>query len=100
VTEPALTLEAAQAVVETKTAPRITEDSIKARIAAVDYSSRQTLTLCFITMTNGYISVGVSKPASADNYDIAVGERYAYEDAFKPLWKLEAYLLLERASLG
>lgn len=96
--EPNLTLEQAKAVVATKTAPRVTEDSIKAKIANVRYIHEDAtgLTICLIKMQNGWVSTGVSAPASLANYDMEVGKRYAYDNAFKPLWQLEGYLLRER----
>lgn len=94
--EPNLTLEEAKAVVATKTAPRVTEESIKAKIARVDYFNiNLSGTLCIITMTNGWTSTGFSAPADLRNYDPEVGQRYAYDNAFKPLWQLEGYLLRE-----
>lgn len=93
--QPEITLAEAQAAVAKKTAPRVTEDSIKAKIAAVDYMNHDTLTLAVITMTNGFKVVGKAAPASPANYDAAVGQRYAYEDAFKQLWVFEGYLLCE-----
>jgi hypothetical protein len=94
--EPALSLDAAKAIVATKTAPRVTEESIKAKIARVDYVAVGGIgTLCIITMRNGWTSTGFSAPADARNFDASVGERYAYDNAFKPLWQLEGYLLRE-----
>ena len=99
--EPKLTLDEAKAIVATKTAPRVTEESIKAKIAYVDYQQVQSPftsglgTLCIITMQNGWISTGFSAPADARNFDPEVGKRYAYDNAFKPLWQLEGYLLRE-----
>ena len=101
---PKLTLEEAQAVVETKTAPRVTLGSIERKIANVDYFEMRKGTegdshgagvLCIITMQNGWSSTGFSAPASPENFDFEVGKRYAYENAFKPLWQLEGYLLRE-----
>lgn len=96
--EPALTLDQAKAVVATKTAPRVTEESIKARIKMVEYMTHDELTICIITMHNGWMSTGVSAPASSANFDAEVGKRYAYDNAFKPLWQLEGYLLREQLS--
>lgn len=99
--EPKLTLQQAQAVVETKTAPRVTEQSIKDKIANVDYIVRDDLlTICIIKMSNGFMVHGVSAPASPQNFDADVGKRYAYDNAFKQLWQLEGYLLRERLSRG
>lgn len=96
--EPSLSLDEAKAVVATKTAPRVTEESIKAKIAHVQYLLNGQLTIAIITMQNGFMVHGVSAPASPANYDQAVGERYAYDNAFKQLWQLEGYLLRERLS--
>lgn len=91
--EPALSLDEAKAVVATKTAPRVTEESIKDKIAKVEYVMNGQLTICIITMVNGWMTTGVSAPADARNFDPEVGKRYAFDNAFKPLWQLEGYLL-------
>lgn len=93
--EPNVTLDQAQAIAETKTAPKVTAESIKAKIGEVDYLRRGRLTICIITMANGFHVVGKAAPASPENFDPEVGERYAYEDAFKQIWPLEGYALLE-----
>lgn len=90
---PDMSLEQAKAEVATKKLPRVTEDSIKARIADVVYLNHNHLTICIITMQNGFMVHGVSAPASVGNYDAEVGKRYAYENAFRQLWQLEGYLL-------
>lgn len=98
--KPKLTLDEAQAVVETKTAPRVTVEHIERKIDTVDYfemkkGDASSGVLCLITMQNGWTSTGFSAPASPENFDFEVGKRYAYENAFKPLWHLEGYLLRE-----
>lgn len=95
VDEPALTLAETQQVVEGKTAPRVTEASIKAKIATIEYFRSRHLTICVITMHSGFFVIGESAPAAPENYDQQVGERYAYENAFQKLWPLEGYLLRE-----
>jgi hypothetical protein len=100
-TEPKLSLDEAKKVVATKTAPRVTEESIKAKIVDVEYIvSKKLLTICLITMSNGFMVNGVSAPASPSNFDPEVGKRYAYDNAFKQLWQLEGYLLRQRLSDG
>ena len=95
--EPELTLDDAKAIVSTKVHPRVTEESIKAKISSVVYMyPAPYATLCVIEMANGWVSTGFSAPADARNFDEEVGKRYAYENAFKPLWQLEGYLLRER----
>lgn len=92
---PALTLEQAQALVAGKTAPKVTKESIEGRINSVSYVQHDQLTVCIIQMVNDFRVTGTSAPASTANFDPEVGKRYAYEDAFKQLWKLEGYLLRE-----
>lgn len=94
--EPALSLGETQAIVETKTAPRVTEASIKAKIADVEYFRVRHLTICIITLRNGFFVEGHSAPAAPENYDQQIGERYAYDNAFRQLWPLEGYLLREQ----
>lgn len=87
-----------EAIVSQQTAPRVTEASIKKRIASIAYHQipETTLTLCVITMVNNFSVRGESACASPENFNKEVGEHYAYEDAFRKLWSLEAYLLKER----
>jgi hypothetical protein len=98
--EPSLTLDQAKAVLATKTAPRVTEESIKDKIDSVSYerpfAACPQLTVCAIMMTNGFVVLGKSAPASPANFDQEVGRRYAFDDAFKQLWAFEGYLLRQR----
>lgn len=55
-----------------------------------------SLTVCILTMENGFTVIGHSAPASPENFDTAKGQRFAYEDAIKKLWPLEGYALRER----
>jgi hypothetical protein len=92
-----MTFDQAQAVVATKTAPKVTKESIEAKIAKVEFiMGGDLLTICIITMQNGFMVNGQSAPASPANYDKAVGEAYAYDNAFRLLWPLEGYLLKQK----
>jgi Phage protein (N4 Gp49/phage Sf6 gene 66) family len=97
--EPEITLAEAKQIVSEKTRRKITEESIKARIFRVSYIYDDTTTICMITMNNGFRVIGHATPADPGNYDAAVGRRYAYENAFRQLWQLEGYLLVEYLSL-
>jgi hypothetical protein len=46
-------------------------------------------------MKSGFQFVGTSTPASPANFDAEIGERYAYDNAFKQIWTHEGYLLRE-----
>lgn len=51
------------------------------------------LTICIITMKNGFTIVGKSACASPENFDADLGHKIAYEDARKQIWALEGYAL-------
>jgi hypothetical protein len=93
-----ISVEEAQKIVATKTAPKITKELIEDRIAKVEYLGQETTTICIITMCNGFKFIGHSTPASSENFDASVGERYAYDNAFKQIWTHEAYLLVDELS--
>ena len=94
--EPALSLEETKALVATRAFPRVTEDSIKEKIRAVDYYRHGHLVICVLELQNGFFVVGKAAPADVRNFDEGVGRRYAYEDAFRQIWPLEGYALREQ----
>lgn len=77
------------------TAPRITPDTIDAAILAEQYHvfPGTTLTVCVLTLRNGYQVVGESACASPDNFDAAIGRKLAREHARNKIWSLEGYRL-------
>lgn len=78
-----------------KTAPRITPDDIDATIVAEQYYvfPETTLTVCALTLKNGYQVVGESACASPENFDSAIGRKIARENARGKIWSLEGYRL-------
>lgn len=86
---------------------KVTPESIKAKIRNVRYmrpgmhvspyeaNSLDPITLCFITMENGFTVIGHSACADPSNFDADLGRKIAYENAFDQLWPLEGYLLKE-----
>lgn len=93
---PAMSLEKAQETVATKTAPKITKESIEEAIAGTSYLFHDHLTIAVITMKNGFMHIGKAAPASPANFDPEVGKRYAFEDAFRGLWQFEGYVLCQK----
>lgn len=86
-----------------KTPHRVSLDSIKDKIANVDYYHPERhphMTVAFVTMSNGFVLVGKSAPADPKNFDAALGEKFAFEDAVRQAWPLEAYVLLYRIQTG
>ena len=81
------------------TAPRVTLESMGAKIASTDYIVHEgVLTLCILKMQNGFYVVGESAPASPANFSAELGRKFAHENAIRQLWKLEGYALREQLS--
>lgn len=80
------------------TAPRVTLESMKAKIAHEFYYQPYgtPLTLCILTMQNGFCIIGESCPASPENFNEDLGKQFAFENAIRQLWKLEGYALWEQ----
>lgn len=77
--------------------PRVTEDALAKHISKVDYFVHpgSQLTICVITMLNGYTVTGESACADPANFKKDVGERFALESARKKIWPLLGYVLKE-----
>ena len=54
-----------------------------------------TTTVCQLFMENGYVILGTSACVDPKKFNVALGEKYAYEDAVNKAWPLEGYLLAE-----
>lgn len=91
-------LEATEAVgAAGATHARVTLAQIEDKIVERDFVVHDgLLTLCLVTMANGFVVVGKSAPASPENFDAEKGRTFAYEDAVRQLWPLEGYALRER----
>lgn len=81
-----------------KTAPRITADSLEALVKDQQFYRfpGTTVTVCCLTLENGFNSVGHSASASPENFDEGIGQRLARQAALDKLWPLEGYLLRQR----
>lgn len=77
-------------------APRVSLKSLETQIKRHRFIIDGVLTLCILELHNGYKVVGQSAPASLANFDAALGERFAYDDAVRKVWPLEGYLLCEK----
>ena len=81
-------------------APRLTPDHIDSVIANEDYHvfPGSQLTVCALTLKNGFTVTGESACASPENFDAEIGQKIAREDARNKIWALEGYLLKDRLS--
>lgn len=88
-----------------KTAPRLTPQLIDDQIASEVWGraselfdqphseALKCLTVCVITLKNGFTLIGKSACASPENFDAELGGKIAREDARKQIWALEGYAL-------
>ena len=80
------------------TAPRVTPKRIDEVIAGEDYHvfPGTTLTICCLTLVNGFTVTGESACASPENFDAELGRKIARDNAKQKIWALEGYALRER----
>jgi len=52
-------------------------------------------TVCVLTTKAGFTVIGHSAPASPENFNEELGRQLAYENAFRQLWPLFAFAMLE-----
>jgi len=79
-------------------APRLSPEQIDAKIVAGQYYvfPGTTVTVCLLTLKNGFTVVGESACASPENFDEKLGRKIARDNARNRVWQLEGYLLRER----
>ena len=89
-------------------APRVTQESLEANIVAENYINvgkaidaagqpsnerHHLMTICVLTLANGFTVTGHSSCASAENYQEDIGNRIARGDAVRQVWALMGYEL-------
>lgn len=76
-------------------APRLTPALIDAAIVSEQYHvfPGTTLTVCALTLVNGFIVTGESAAASPENFDQAIGRKISRENARNKIWAFEGYTL-------
>ena len=79
-------------------APRLNPAMIDEAISSEQYHvfPGTTMTVCALTLRNGYIVTGESAAASPENFDKEIGRKIARENARNKIWALEGYLLREK----
>lgn len=80
------------------TAPRLTTALIDAAIKGEDYHifGDTCLTVCCLTLQNGFTVTGESACASPENFNAEIGRKIARENARNKIWMLEGYLLKQQ----
>jgi hypothetical protein len=77
---------------------RLTIDDIKSKIVNEHYYivPGTTLTVCALTLKNGYVVIGQNAYVDPKEFNEEVGKRFAYTQAMEQVWQLEGYLLKQR----
>jgi hypothetical protein len=76
---------------------RVTPERIQEVIKECDYFNHGLLTVCIMTLANGFIVTGESACVSEANYNEELGQKIAREKATDKIWALEGYLLKQQA---
>lgn len=73
----------------------VTTTDMQQKIRKVEYFvvPDTTTTLCFMHLHCGFLIIGKSAGVDPAKFNIALGEKYAYEGAINKMRELEAYLL-------
>lgn len=76
-------------------APRLTPADIDAQIVGEQYYvfPSTTMTVCLLTLKNGFNVTGESAAASPENFDEQIGRDIARRNARDKIWSLEGYAL-------
>ena len=80
------------------TAPRITPDALDAEIASEDYHvfPGSCLTVCCLTLKNGFTVTGESACASPENFDAEIGQKISRANAREKIWPLLGFRLRDQ----
>lgn len=80
-------------------APRLKPEDIDEVIVGEQYHVFEgtTLTVCVLTLKNGYTVTGESAAVSPENFDEEIGRKIARDNARNKIWALEGYLLRQQA---
>lgn len=83
-------------------ARRLKPEDIDATIKDAQYYvfPNTQLTVCCMTLKNGFTVTGESACASPENFDKELGQRIAYTNAREKIWALEGYLLKQELYNG
>lgn len=75
-------------------APRLTPDQIDSVIEKKQFHVFDNiLTICVLTLKNGFYCTGESACVSPENFDKVIGEEIAFRNAREKIWSLEGYLI-------
>lgn len=81
---------------------KVTREQIESRIVDQQFMvlPNTTVTICNLTLDNGYSVRGESACVDKRVFNMATGESLAYDDAIRKLWPLFGFLLTEQIFQG
>jgi hypothetical protein len=90
-----------EALLRASIGERVTLEYMEGRIASKDFTvlPDSTVTICNITLDNGYSVRGESACVDPANFNQEIGRHYAEKQAIDKLWPLFGFLLAETRHL-
>lgn len=79
---------------------KLTIEDIKSVVVRSEYIQNGTLTICILTLKNGFKVTGQSACVNPESFNYEIGEKIAYESALSVIWELEGYLLAQKRFEG
>ena len=81
-------------------APRLTPQLIDSVIVDINYYifPKTQLTVCCLTLKNGFTVTGESACASPENFNKEIGEKSAFINTRNKIWGLDGYILKKKLS--
>lgn len=91
----------AEDILSKSTGQRVTKQAIENRIESIAYMviPDTTVTICHISLDNGFSVRGESACVDPSNFNKELGEKYSYENAFEKLWAFFGFLLAENLNV-
>lgn len=77
---------------------RVTMTDIMGKVKSTEYIRLKdgVTTICNITLQNGFSVRGESACVDPGQFNLALGEKIAFDNAIDKIWLLEGYLLKQR----
>ena len=72
---------------------KLTPEILESKIVGEQYHQfdNTTVTVCCMTLENGFNVIGESSCIDRANFDAEIGKKVARDNAFKQLWKLYGF---------
>lgn len=87
-----------QIVAKGKTAARVRPTDLDDAIREIQFHvfTGSQLTVCVLTLQNGFTVTGESACASPENFDVDIGRNIAFDNAKQKIWPLLGYVLKQK----